>query len=76
MGLGKPLLYTVIMNGAPIRRKMSDTHAGTAESKCEVDFGARSSDMKLGKFLKESGFPSLSKALDQVDKIQKKGQHG
>lgn len=55
----------------PIRRKRSDTHVGTVEQKYDVDFGVRS-DMKLGKFLKESGFPSLSKALDQVNKIQKR----
>lgn len=54
----------------PIRRKRSDTHIGTVEKKYGIDFGVRS-DMKLGKFLKESGFPSLSKALDEVSRIQK-----
>ncbi len=49
------------------RRKRSDTHVGSVEKKYNVNFDVRS-DMKLGKFLKENGFPSLSKALKQAEK--------
>lgn len=52
---------------AIFRRKRSDTQMGTIEKQHDVDFDVRS-DMKLGKFLKESGFPSLSKALDEARK--------
>lgn len=44
---------------------------GNIEKQYDVDFNVRS-DMKLGKFLKDNGIPSLSKALKQVDKIQKR----
>lgn len=50
---------------AKIRRKRSDTKIGSVEKTHGVDFGVRS-DMKLGKFLKETGFDSLSKALKQA----------
>lgn len=36
---------------------------GTIEKKYDRDFGVRS-DKKLGNYLKEQGFPSLSKLLD------------
>ncbi len=57
------------MSGA-IRRKRNDTKIGTIENQHDVDFKVRS-DMKLGRFLKENGFPSLSKALKQIEKIEK-----
>jgi len=49
------------------RRKREDTKIGTIEKAYKVEFGARS-DMKLGTYLKNSGLPSLSKALDKVTK--------
>lgn len=48
-----------------IRRKRSDTKIGTVEKTHSVDFDVRS-DKQLGEFLKESGFPSLSKALEHA----------
>lgn len=54
-----------------IRKKRSDARIGNIERQYDVDFNVRS-DMKLGKFLKDNGIPSLSKALRQVDKIQKR----
>lgn len=54
-----------------IRKKRSDAKIGPIEKSYGVDFGVRS-DMKLGKFLKESGFPSLSQAIKQVDRAQKR----
>jgi|GEM_PF-2303267 len=53
------------------RRKRIDTKIGSIEKQYDVDFCVRS-DMKLGKFLKENDFPSLSKALKQVSKINKR----
>ena len=47
------------------RRKREDTKIGTIEKQYGVNFGARS-DMKLGKYLKQKGFPSLSKALEKA----------
>ncbi|MEM9336632.1 MAG: hypothetical protein AAGA35_02150 [Patescibacteria group bacterium] len=44
------------------RRKRSDTKIGTIEKKYGRDFGVRS-DKQLGNFLKEKGYPSLSKLL-------------
>ncbi|GAJ01193.1 unnamed protein product [marine sediment metagenome] len=44
------------------RRKRSDTKIGTIEKKYGKDFGVRS-DKKLGKYLKEKGYPSLSKLI-------------
>jgi len=50
-----------------IRKKRADTKIGTIEKQYGVDFNARS-DMKLGNYLKEKGYPSLSKALDRNKK--------
>ena len=54
-----------------IRKKRSDTKIGTIEKQYGVDFSARS-DMKLGTYLKANGLPSMSKALERVEKPQKK----
>jgi hypothetical protein len=43
----------------PVR---SDTKIGTVEKRYGVDLGVRS-DMKLGTFLEERGYPSLSRML-------------
>lgn len=40
----------------------SDTKIGTVEKRYGVNLGVRP-DMKLGKFLKEKGYPSLSRIL-------------
>ena len=53
------------------RQKRSDTKISTIEKQYGVDFGARS-DMKLGNYLKEKGFPSLSKALNRAEKSTRK----
>ena len=45
-----------------IRNKRSDTLIGTVEKEYGKDFGVRS-DMKLGNFLDENGYASLSEAL-------------
>lgn len=45
-----------------IRAKRSDTKIGTIEKKYGKDFGARS-DKKLGSYLKEKGYSSLSELL-------------
>lgn len=50
-----------------IRQKRSDTKIGTIEKKYGVDLGARS-DMKLGNYLKREGMPSMSKAIESVEK--------
>lgn len=42
--------------------KRYDTKMGTIEKKYGVDLGVRS-DMKLGNYLKEKGYPSLSAML-------------
>ena len=52
-------------------RKRSDTKIGTVEKQYGVDLGVRS-DMKLGSYLKEKGYPSLSKALDRAERSTKK----
>lgn len=44
------------------RRKRCDTKMGTIEKKYGKDFGVRS-DKRLDTFLKERGYPSLSKLL-------------
>ena len=49
------------------RKKREDTLIKNIEKKYDVDFKVRS-DMKLGTYLKEKGLPSLSKALDRVNK--------
>ncbi len=53
-----------------IMRKRTDTKLGSVEKKYGVDFGVRS-DKKLGQFLRENGFPSLSKALENAKKKAK-----
>ena len=50
-------------NKGQFRQKRSDTKMGTVEKKYGTDFGVRS-DKKLGNYLKEQGYPSLSKLLD------------
>jgi hypothetical protein len=49
------------------RRKRNDALVGPIEKQYGVDFDVRS-DKKLGQFLKDSGFPSLSKALEDARK--------
>lgn len=44
------------------RRKRSDTRIGTIEKQYGVDLGVRS-DKKLGNYLREKGYPSLSQAV-------------
>lgn len=44
------------------RKKRSDTKIGTIEKKYGKDFGVRS-DKKLGNYLKEKGYSSLSQLL-------------
>lgn len=44
------------------RQKRADTHIGTIEKKYGRDFGVRS-DKHLGTYLKERGYPSLSKLI-------------
>jgi len=51
--------------------KRFDTRIGTIEKQYKVDFNVRA-DMKLGSYLKKKGFPSLSKALDKIEKQVKK----
>mgnify|MGYP001566171975 CR=1 FL=1 len=46
-----------------IRKKRADTRVGTVEKQYGRDFGVRS-DKKLGNYLEEQGFPSLSKLLN------------
>lgn len=50
-----------------IRQKRNDTKIGTIEKMYGKDFGVRS-DKKLGSFLKEKGYPSLSKLLKNESK--------
>ncbi len=45
-----------------IHRKRSDTLIRTIENEYNVDLGVRS-DMKLGNYLKENGYDSLTQAL-------------
>jgi hypothetical protein len=49
------------------RKKRKDTLIKTIEKKYGVDFDVRS-DQKLGAYLKEEGLPSLSKALEKIQK--------
>lgn len=44
------------------RKKRSDTRIATIEKKYGRDFGVRG-DKELGNFLKETGYPSLTKLL-------------
>ena len=50
-----------------IRKKRGDTRLETIEKQYNVDFGKRG-DMKLESYLKEEGFPSLSKAIEIAHK--------
>lgn len=52
-------------------KKYEDTKIASIEKQYGVDFGVRS-DMKLGKYLKQEGFPSLSKALDRAERNTRK----
>jgi len=45
-----------------LRRKRSDTHAGTIEDMYDIDLGVRS-DKTLGNILKDEGVDSLSELL-------------
>jgi hypothetical protein len=45
-----------------LRRKRSDTHAGTIEDMYDIDLGVRS-DKTLGNILKDEGVDSLSDLL-------------
>ena len=45
-----------------LRRKRSDTHAGTIEEMYDIDLGVRS-DKTLGNILKDEGVNSLSELL-------------
>ena len=47
-----------------LRRKRSDTHAGTIEELYHVDLGVRS-DKELGNVLKDEGVGSLSELLEK-----------
>lgn len=55
------------MKRAQFRKKRNDTKIGNIEKQYGVNFGVRS-DMKLGTYLKNEGFSSLSKALGRVEK--------
>jgi hypothetical protein len=55
------------------RQKRSDTKMGTVEKKYGVDFGVRS-DKKLGNYLKDQGYPSLSKLLETKKGDVRKGK--
>lgn len=50
------------MQQAKFKKKRSDTKMGTIEKKYGKDFGVRS-DKKLGNYLKEKGYSSLSQLL-------------
>ena len=63
--------------GAPFRRKREDTLVGTVEKQYGVTFYDSNSkdvrsDMKLGRYLRENGLPSLSKALESVERASNK----
>lgn len=53
-----------------IRKKRRDTKIGTIEKKYDRDFDVRS-DKKLGSYLEEQGFPSLSKLLHGTKRRKK-----
>lgn len=57
-------------NKGQFRQKRGDTKMGTIEKKYGRDFGVRS-DKKLGNYLREQGFPSLSKLLTKGAKSSK-----
>lgn len=58
------------MSNKIARQKRSDTKMGTIEKKYGKDFGVRS-DKKLGNYLKEQGYPSLSKLLNGKNRKNK-----
>lgn len=47
-----------------LRRKRSDTHAGTIEKQYHIDLGVRS-DKELGTILKDEGVSSLTELLEK-----------
>ncbi len=47
-----------------LRRKRSDTHAGTIEALYHIDLGVRS-DKRLGNVLKDEGVSSLTELLEK-----------
>ena len=49
-------------NQGTYRQIRSDTKVGTIEKRYGVDLGSRS-DKKIGNYLKEKGYPSLSRML-------------
>ena len=53
---------TMKTKSGTFKKKRSDTKIGTIEKKYGKDFGVRS-DKKLGNYLKEKGYSSLSKLL-------------
>ncbi len=53
------------------RQKRSDTKMGTVEKKYGKDFGVRS-DKKLGNYLKEQGYSSLSGLISSKNGKRKK----
>lgn len=54
------------MKRTTFRKKRSDTLIGNIEKKYGRDFGVRS-DKKLGNYLKEKGYKSLSEILESKD---------
>jgi hypothetical protein len=60
-------------NSGQIKRKRGDTLIGNIEKQYGVNFKVRS-DMKLGSYLKQKGLPSMSKALDRVEKRSSKSK--
>ncbi len=55
----------------PFRKKRSDTKMQTIEKKYGKDFGVRS-DKKLGNYLKEKGYDSLSDLLNSKNATAKR----
>ena len=66
------VLYNEHM-GKNFRKKREDTKIGSVEKQYGVNFDVRS-DMKLGKYLEQEGFPSLSKALERAEKNAQNGK--
>lgn len=56
------LLMTMKSSASQFRKKRSDTRVGTIEKRYGKDLGVRS-DKKLGTYLKERGYRSLSELL-------------
>ena len=57
--------------GENFRKKRGDAKIGPIEKQYGVDFGVRS-DKKLEQFLKENNLPSLSKAIEKANKLDKR----